>query len=287
MNQTSASGFLYGANVRANGIRQHYLRFGGKGPALIIVPGITTVAAQWAFVAERLCETFDMYVLDVRGRGLSESGAHLDYAIDACAADIVEFATAVGLKTFTLLGHSMGARIGIRAARHHASAFDQLVLVDPPVSGPGRRAYPIPLEPLLTLVRAAKRGEADVALRGPNAPKWPEAHIRTRAEWLHTCDERAIVETHRGFHHDDIHADLPHLTMPTALIAAGKGGVILSEDEVEIRQLSPSMAIKRLESAGHQMQIDDPEGFFSILASLFNSESLFSSESRRRPIGHH
>ena len=28
--------FLYGAHIRANSIRQHYLRYGGEGPALII-----------------------------------------------------------------------------------------------------------------------------------------------------------------------------------------------------------------------------------------------------------
>ncbi|MEH2510383.1 N-formylmaleamate deformylase [Nitrobacteraceae bacterium AZCC 1564] len=272
MSQTNASGFLYGANVRANGIRQHYLRFGGKGPALVIVPGITTVAAQWAFVAERLCRTFDTYVVDVRGRGLSECGPHLDYSVDACAADIIHLAGAIGLKKFSFLGHSMGARIGIRAARHHPGVFDQLVLVDPPVSGPGRREYPIPLAPLLALVSAAKRGEGEAALRAPSAPRWPEPHIRVRAEWLHTCDERAVAESYHSFHNDDIHSDLSLLKMPTALVVAGKGGVILAADEAEIRQLLPSIVIKRLEGAGHQMQIDDPEGFFAVLASLFNSQ---------------
>ena len=33
------STFLYGAHVHANDIRQHYLRYGGHGPALILVPG--------------------------------------------------------------------------------------------------------------------------------------------------------------------------------------------------------------------------------------------------------
>lgn len=130
MTAPAASGLLYGANVRANGIRQHYLRFGGTGPALVIVPGITTAAALWAFVAERLCATFDVYILDVRGRGLSESGAHLDYSLDACAADVVAFAAALALEKYTLLGHSMGARIGIRAARQQPEAMKQLVLVD-------------------------------------------------------------------------------------------------------------------------------------------------------------
>jgi len=272
VSSTIKSGFLYGANVRANDIRQHYLRFGGKGRALLIIPGITTVAAQWAFIAERLCSTFDIYVLDVRGRGLSESGPHLDYSLDACATDVICFAEALGLKTFNLLGHSMGARIGIRAARGHPESLEKLILVDPPVSGPGRRQYPVALAPLLALVAAAKRGEADKALQAPGISRWPEKHERMRAEWLHTCDERAVAESHRSFHEDDIHSDIPRLTMPTTMIAAGKGGVILPEDEAEIRRLLPSIVFKRLEGAGHQMQYEDPEGFLAILASVFDVE---------------
>lgn len=39
----SAEKFLYGANVYANGIRQHYLRYGGKGKPLVLAPGITSL----------------------------------------------------------------------------------------------------------------------------------------------------------------------------------------------------------------------------------------------------
>lgn len=264
----AVAGPPYGAHVRANGIRQHYLRFGGAGPRLVLIPGISTSAAQWAFAAERLCANFDVYILDVRGRGLSESGDHLDYSLDACAADVAAFAQALGLETYAIVGHSMGARIGVRAALLDAPAIDRLVLVDPPVSGPGRRPYPIRLEPLLELARAARRGEADAALRAPGAPKWPERHLRMRAEWLHTCDERALIESHRGFHEDDIHAGLARLAVPTSLIVAGRGGVILPEDEDEIRRLLPSITIRRLASAGHQMQIEDPDGFLSILSDV-------------------
>ena len=114
------STFVAGGNVCANGIRQHYLRYGGKGHALILVPGITSPGITWGFVAERLGLYFDTYVLDVRGRGLSSSGPELDYGTDACAADIPAFAAALGLHSYHLVGHSMGARFAIRAAAQGA-----------------------------------------------------------------------------------------------------------------------------------------------------------------------
>jgi N-formylmaleamate deformylase len=261
------SGLLYGKHVRANGIRQHYLRFGGKGPALVLVPGIASPAAMWAFVAERVCEHFDVYVLDVRGRGLSEAGDHLDYGLDACAEDVVAFAGQLGLKDYTVVGHSMGARIAIRAARGKPAGLARIVLVDPPVSGPGRRAYPSPLAKLLELIASGKRGEVEELLR-KEPLVWPEAQLLTRAEWLCTCDERAITVTHRSFHEDDIHSDLPHIAVPAGLIVAGRGGVIQANDESEIAKLLPSIVIRRVENGGHQMQIDDLEGFLAALGEI-------------------
>ena len=266
--------FRYGAHVRANGIRQHYLRYGIEGKAqdaLVLVPGIVSPAAVWGFVGERLGRTFDTYVLDVRGRGLSESGPDLDYGLDACAADLCAFAEALGLKRYVVVGHSMGARIAIRAARAAPAEMARIVLADPPVSGPGRRAYPSPLPAVLELLRAARRGEADAALRRPGVAPWPEALLRVRAEWLHTCDERAAVEAHRSFHEDDIHADLPQIRIPMALLVAGRGGVILPEDVAEILKLAPKIEVRKVEGAGHQMQVDDLEGFLAALGSVLDA----------------
>ncbi|AHI24984.1 esterase/lipase [Komagataeibacter xylinus E25] len=137
------SSFQYGANVHANGIRQHYLRYGGKGTSLVLVPGITSPAITWGFVAEELARTHDVYVLDIRGRGLSQGGDDLAYDLDAYAGDVRGFIDALGLKDCVVLGHSMGARIAIRLGRQDASGIAALVLVDPPVSGPGPQALPI------------------------------------------------------------------------------------------------------------------------------------------------
>ena len=81
------------------------------------MPGITSPAITWGFVGERFGESFDTYILDVRGRGLSEAGAALNYGLVAQAADVLAFAQALGLEQYSLVGHSMGGRIGVRAGR--------------------------------------------------------------------------------------------------------------------------------------------------------------------------
>jgi N-formylmaleamate deformylase len=255
------STFLHGANLRANGIRQHYLRYGGRGRPVVIVPGITSPAVTWGFVAERFGQQFDTYVLDVRGRGLSEASDALDYGLDALAADVNASAEALGLEDYALVGHSMGGRIGIRAARQRPRGLGRLVLIDPPVSGPGRRAYPAKLDWYIDSIRLMREGAGMEALR-PFSPTWTDDQLRLRAEWLHTCDERAIVATYEGFHQDDIHADLPHIDAPTLLIAAGRGDVIRPEELAELRALLPAMQVTTVADAGHMIPWDDEPGFY-------------------------
>ncbi len=259
------SNFLYGANIHANGIRQHYLRYGGsrrgERDAVVLIPGITSPAITWGFVGERLGRGFDTYVLDVRGRGLSEASASLDYSLGVQAADVMAFAAALGLTRYSIVGHSMGARIGARVAAQHPDGLTRLVMVDPPVSGPGRRRYPAQLAWYVDSMALARKGIDAEGMRR-FCPTWSEEHLRIRAEWLHTCDERAILASFDGFHTDDFHADLPRVKVPVLLMTAERGDVVKPEDVEEIGRLLPACSHVRVAGAGHMIPYDNEEGFY-------------------------
>ncbi|WP_423194723.1 alpha/beta fold hydrolase [Cupriavidus sp. H18C2] len=268
--------FLYGGNVHANGIRQHYLRYGGSGDgrdardAVIIVPGITSPAITWGFVGAQFGTRFDTYVLDVRGRGLSSAGPELDYSLDAQAADVIAFAQALGLSRYQIVGHSMGGRIGIRAARSRPAGLTRLVMVDPPVSGPGRRPYPAQLPWYVDSIRLAMQGINAEGMRR-FCPTWTEEQRQLRAEWLHTCDERAMLASFEGFHTDDIHADLPHVQVPTLLITAARGEVVLPGDVEELKSLRPGLLETRVPDAGHMIPWDNEPGFYQAFGDFLGA----------------
>lgn len=270
------STFLYGANQRANGIRQHYLRYGGQqGPraqrdAVIIVPGITSPAITWGFVGERFGREFDTYVLDVRGRGLSAASHELDYSLEAQADDVIAFADALGLHSYAIVGHSMGGRIGIRAAAHRPRGLKALVMIDPPVSGPGRRAYPSKLPWYVDSMKLAREGCSVEQMRA-FCPTWSEDQLRLRAEWLHTCDERAVIASFEGFHSDDVHQHLPAVKIPALLIVAGRGDVLLPADIDEIRTLLPQVDVARVDNAGHMIPWDDEAGFYAAFGDFLGA----------------
>ncbi|AZG06866.1 alpha/beta hydrolase [Pigmentiphaga sp. H8] len=272
----SNSQLLYGANVRANGIRQHYLRYGGADgerasrDPVIVVPGITSPAITWGFVGERLGRHFDTYVLDVRGRGLSTAAPGLDYSLDAQAEDLIALVEALGLARASVVGHSMGARIGLRAARIGMPAMVRLVAVDPPVSGPGRRPYPAKLPWYVDSMKAARAGMDWTAMR-EFCPTWTEEQLRLRAEWLHTCDEEAVLASFEGFHTDDIHADLPAISQPVLLMTAERGGVVEDADVAEFGRHLASMQAVRVPDAGHMIPWDNEEGFYRAFGTFLGT----------------
>lgn len=248
-----------GYNVHANGIRQHLLHYAGPGPQLLLIPGITSPAITWGFVGERLAERFDVHILDVRGRGLSESG-DLDYTLDAMADDAI--ALARRMQKPLALGHSMGARIAIRAARRMPDVFSGLLLADPPMSGPGRRPYPAKWPWYSDSIRLAQRGCSAEEMRA-FCPTWTDEQVALRAEWLHTCHWGAIRQAWDGFATDDVHADMPHIKTPARLVIAGGATVVLPEDEAECKRLMPQLETRRVEGAGHMIPWDNLEGFLA------------------------
>lgn len=262
MGQTTVTSY----NVHANGIRQHLISYGGSGPDLLVIPGITSPAITWGFVAERLAEHYNVHVLDVRGRGLSQAGG-LDYSLDAMADDVISLAATGRFNKPLVLGHSMGARTAIRAARKAPETFAGLILVDPPVSGPGRREYPSPWPWYEESILVAQKGCSADDMKH-FCPTWTADQLALRSEWLHTCQLDAIEAAYKGFHTDDIHSDLPHLKLPLRLVVAGGAPVIGDEDVTEIRELAPQIEVRVVEGAGHMIPWDDLEGFISAVAGF-------------------
>jgi len=103
-------------------------------------------------------------------------------------------------------------------------------------------------------------------------PTWTEDQLRLRAQWLHTCDERGMLTSFEGFHTDDIHADLPLLRVPSLLITAARGDVVLDEDVQEMQTLSSGMLHTRVPDAGHMIPWDNEAGFYEAFGDFLGAK---------------
>lgn len=258
-------------HLQANGIRLHYLDYADGDsslPPLLIVPGITSPAVTWAFAAEKLTDQRRVVVVDLRGRGLSESRPGLGYGLDDYVADISGLIIALELHRPVLLGHALGGRIGIRLAGSWPDVLSKLVLVDPPLAGSGRRPYEGALDYYLKLIDRAARGATLEEFR-TLYPKWSDEQIALRLQWLPSCSVEAVTESHHNFHSEDVFGDIPNILCETLLLRAAKAKVVTPEDAAEIAALNPRVRVADVD-AGHMVPWENLPGFLAAVRGFID-----------------
>lgn len=241
--------------VHSGALRLHVLDYGGAGVPLVVLPGITSPAITMDFVARELTDLVRPIVLDVRGRGLSDAGP--SYTLDDYAADTLAVVAGLGLDRPLLLGHSMGARIAAAVAASGGADPRGTVLVDPPMSGPGRAPYPTTLAAFLGQLAEAQRGtDADEVAR--SWPRWPRREQELRARWLSSCDEAAIAATHAGFESEDFFDAWPKVPAPTVLLHGADSPVVTAAGVAEARAANAGATFVEIPDAGHMVFWDNP-----------------------------
>lgn len=246
--------------VRSGTVRLHVLDYGGDGVPLVVLPGITSPAITMDFVARELTDLVRPIVLDVRGRGLSDPGS--SYTLDDYADDTLAVLDGLGLHRPLLFGHSMGARIAaVTATRRDLRGT---VLVDPPMSGPGRGPYPTTLEAFLGQLAQAQRGtNADEV--AASWPRWPRREQELRARWLSSCDKTAITATHEGFESEDFFHTWPEVPAPTVLLYGADSPVVTAAGAKEAAGVNAAAHLVEIPDAGHMVFWDNPAPALSLL----------------------
>jgi pimeloyl-ACP methyl ester carboxylesterase/catechol 2,3-dioxygenase-like lactoylglutathione lyase family enzyme len=120
-----ASGF-----VTANGVRLHYLDYGGDGPPAVLHHATGFHAWMWQPIADRLSVRYHVIALDARGHGDSEKPA-TGYSWETFIADLVGFVEALDLAGGLGVGHSLGGTVTSGAAAERAGLFTHVVALDP------------------------------------------------------------------------------------------------------------------------------------------------------------
>jgi pimeloyl-ACP methyl ester carboxylesterase len=124
----------------------------GSGPTLILVHGLMGYSFSWRFTMPALAPHATVFAIDNLGAGLSKAIEGMDCSARATAERVLEFADAVGIEDFDLLGTSHGGGVAIMVAalcrerlqKSGENRLRRLVLVAPvnPWSTHGKRLAP-------------------------------------------------------------------------------------------------------------------------------------------------
>jgi N-formylmaleamate deformylase len=249
--------------VTANGLRHRVLRYGDPGARdLLVLPGITSPAVTADFLAVRLAGLgYRVTVPDARGRGQSDRAPAGGYRLVDYAADVAGLVDALDLAAPVVLGHSMGARTAAAYAVLHAPEQQGLsILVDPPVSGPGRGPYPTSWDSFAQQLGEAQRGTGPDEVRR-FYPKWPLRELQLRAEVLASCDEAAVRESYQGLEEEDFFDYWARLRLPAVLLRGGDSPVVPLAAVADLRRARPDIEIVTVPGAGHMVPWDNLAGF--------------------------
>lgn len=125
----------------ANGIRIHYYHAKpaqGK-PVMVMVHGVTDNGLCWTTLTQKLQDSYDIYMLDTRGHGLSDPFTSSDNG-ETLVKDVVEFVRAMKFDKPILVGHSMGAATVMRLGALYPDLAKAIIMLDPGLRGfPGGR----------------------------------------------------------------------------------------------------------------------------------------------------
>jgi len=120
-------------DVEVNGITLRTVTWGeltDPGRAVLLVHGITANSRTWVRLGPVLAERgWYPVAMDLRGRGRSRKPAH-GYGVPFHVNDLLALSEALGLVRPHLVGHSLGARIGIYLAALYPGHIGRLALID-------------------------------------------------------------------------------------------------------------------------------------------------------------
>src|SRR5687768_9250564 len=108
-------------------MKLHYKEM-GHGQPLLILHGLFGTLDNWATLAKRLAEHYNVFLVDLRNHGRSPHSEQHDY--DAMAEDVLQLVDDLQIPTPAIMGHSMGGKVAMNYALPYPTRITKLIVVD-------------------------------------------------------------------------------------------------------------------------------------------------------------
>lgn len=258
--------------VHANGLRLHYLDYGGEGRSILCLHGVTAHAWVWRDVARRLRSVGRVIALDLRGFGDSQWSPTQRYTTSNHLEDVAAVVASLGLDEFDLVGSSWGGLIGIAFAAAHPGRVRKLALVDvAPSSSQGEEEVP-PREGSFDDHAAAVAQERGANPHAPDDLVDAVAAFGTRSGEggrLHLKQDPYFL-SRWPFRADDRWEELRALTVPVLVVHAANS-FIPSEVAQKMASEARDATLVEIPDSGHVIPAENPLALAEALAGFLSS----------------
>jgi pimeloyl-ACP methyl ester carboxylesterase len=258
------------------------VRTGGKGSAVILIPGLATPRSVWDGVAATLARRHRVYLVQVNGFGGDAPGRNLDTPVLAgMVEDLHALIARDKLHGAAVVGHSLGGLAALLLGRDHPGDAARLMIVDAlPFFGvlatpPGSEASVAAVEPAARAMRDAvaatygKPADPAVTARQTVGMTRTAAASALVTAWAPKADARIAA---RAMYEDmttDLRADLPRIGAPITLVYPWSEGRFTAEQTAAFYAAqyrgAPSLKTVMVRDAAHFVMLDQPAAFAAAL----------------------
>jgi pimeloyl-ACP methyl ester carboxylesterase len=126
-----AAAFLAAGPVFAADSDRFTVQVRGKGPDVILIPGLSSSAVIWEPTAKALEGRYRVHVVQVAGfAGAPTAGNATGQVVAGVAEGLAGYIQAKGLKKPAVIGHSMGGTVGLELTARDPDLVGKLMVVD-------------------------------------------------------------------------------------------------------------------------------------------------------------
>jgi esterase len=258
--------------ITVNGLRIHYLDWGGEGKQpLILLHGIGRVAHTFAHLAPHFSPNYHVLAVDMRGHGDSGWDPQGAYLVEDYTKDIEAMAAQLRLRNIIIWGNSTGGRVAQVFAALHPELVAGVISED---VGPER-----PREIANSLTNRIKqedeRGWASeeelfAELKAANA-RTAEEVLRAYAKYgsKRRPDGRLIWKRDpnidKGFVPTDLWRFVREIKAPIIYILGGRSTIVPAATQQQLKQTLPQVQIESLPGLGHYPSEENPKDYLAIV----------------------
>jgi pimeloyl-ACP methyl ester carboxylesterase len=223
---------------------------------VMLVHGLAGSSAHWDGTVQQLRQGRRTVAFDLRGHGGSDPATNTPsgYFPDALAGDIGAVADALKLKTFALVGHSIGSAVALAYAGANPQRVSGLVLIGATGVVPGEASVP-GMQALRNDYARVTEADWSKLLAGAQ----PSTAERTRKE-LQRMPREAVLAIIGGVLSYDPGPALKAYTGPVLLVDTP----YVDEPYALARQY-PDLPRRVIEGASHWPQLDRPRALVAVL----------------------
>ena len=256
-------------------------RYGGQGPLVVLIHGITGRSAQWEDSIEELAGRCTVLAPDLLGHGASAKPRG-DYSLGAYASGVRDVILALGHDRATVVGHSLGGGIAMQFAYQFPEHCERLALVSS--GGLGREVHPLLraatlpgselVLPLLAHARVLALGEAVGRLlgrlkleAGPDLAEFASGYASlgdagARSAFIATM--RGVLDAggQRVSATDRLYLAA---ALPTLIVWGSDDPIIPVEHGRAAHAAMPGSRLEIFDGVGHFPQLERPRAFSRVL----------------------